>query len=96
MITGASRGIGPVIAAFYARAGAKLALIARNASNLDAVKKKIQEESEVDIVTFAQDVKDTQAAAKAVEDTVAHFGRLDVVVANAGANGIPARKRHRR
>ena len=96
MITGASRGIGPVIAAFYARAGAKLALVARGASNLDAVKKKIQQESNVEVLTFAQDVKDTQAAAKAVEDTVARFGRRDVVVANAGANGTPARKRHRR
>ena len=61
-------------------------------SNLDAVKKNIRQESDVEILTFANDVKDTQAAAKAVEDTIAHFGRLDVVVANAGANGTPARK----
>ncbi|KZV66569.1 NAD-P-binding protein [Peniophora sp. CONT] len=85
LITGASRGVGPVIATFYARAGAKLALVARSASNLAVVKSKIQQdESSVEILTFAQDVKDTTAAAKAVQDTVDHFGHLDIVVANAG------------
>ncbi|VDC07856.1 unnamed protein product [Peniophora sp. CBMAI 1063] len=84
LVTGASRGIGPLIATFYARAGAKLALVARDASNLDSVKKTIQQESDLDILTFAQDVKDTEAAAKAVQETFDHFGRIDVVVANAG------------
>ncbi|KZV70500.1 NAD-P-binding protein [Peniophora sp. CONT] len=85
LITGASRGIGTVMATFYAQAGAKVALIARSASNLDVVKKQIQEkEPDADILTFAIDVKDTQAASKAVQDTVDRFGRIDVVVANAG------------
>ncbi|VDC07909.1 unnamed protein product [Peniophora sp. CBMAI 1063] len=87
LITGASRGIGPVIATFYARAGAMLALVARSASNLEAVKKRIQEENiGTDILTFAQDVKDTAAAAKAVQDTVDHFGHLDILVTNAGVS----------
>ena len=87
LITGASRGVGPVIATFYARAGAKLALIARSASNLDAVKARIQQEiPDVEILLFVQDVKDTDDAARAVRETVEYFGRLDVVVANAGVS----------
>ena len=87
LITGASRGVGPVIATFYARAGAKLALIARSSSNLDSVRERIQQENpDVEILLFAQDVKDTDAAARAVQDIVDHLGRLDVVVANVGVS----------
>ena len=89
LITGASRGIGQVIATFYARAGAKLALVARTASKLDTVKTQILEEKpNAEVLTFALDVTDTQAAAKAVSSTVERFGRIDVVVANAGV-GLP-------
>ncbi|VDC07158.1 unnamed protein product [Peniophora sp. CBMAI 1063] len=98
LITGASRGLGPVIASFYARAGAKLALVARTASTLDSVRQKIQEEVPgAEVLTFAADVKDTDAAAKAVQDMVEKFGRIDVVVANAGttlpADGTPVGER---
>ncbi|KZV64875.1 NAD-P-binding protein, partial [Peniophora sp. CONT] len=89
LITGASRGLGQVMATFYARAGAKLALVARSASNLDALKKQIQKESDVEILTFVLDVKDTQAAAKAVQDTVDHFGKIDIVIPNAGISTGP-------
>ncbi|KZV63751.1 NAD-P-binding protein [Peniophora sp. CONT] len=89
LITGASRGLGQVIATFYARAGAKLALVARTASKLEAVTAQIvKEEPSAEVLTFALDVKDTQAAAKAVQDMVDRFGRIDVVVANAGV-GLP-------
>ncbi|KZV62613.1 NAD-P-binding protein [Peniophora sp. CONT] len=85
LITGASKGLGPVIATFYARAGAKLALVARTASALDSVKKQIQATVDgAEVLTFTVDVKDTAAAAKVVQDTVDSFGRIDVVVANAG------------
>ncbi|KZV64874.1 NAD(P)-binding protein [Peniophora sp. CONT] len=89
LITGASRGLGQVMATFYARAGAKLALVARSASNLDTLKKQIQKESDVDVLTFVVDVKDTQAAAKVVQDTVDHFGRIDIVIPNAGVATAP-------
>ena len=64
-------------------------LIARRASLLDAVKSNIQQETNADVLTFALDVKDTQAAAKAVQDTVKRFGRIDIVVANAGVSPSP-------
>ena len=89
ILTGASRGIGPVIAEFYARAGAKVILVARGAANLDKVKEKIQEkEPNAEVLTHAVDVKDTQAAAKIVQDTVDQFGKLDIVIANAGVGAL--------
>ena len=64
-------------------------LVARRASLLDAVKEKIQQDTSADVLIFALDVKDTQAAAKAVQDTVKRFGRIDIVVANAGVSPSP-------
>ncbi|VDC07857.1 unnamed protein product [Peniophora sp. CBMAI 1063] len=90
LITGASKGIGSAIATFFARAGAKLALIARRDSGLEDVKEKLQDEFDVEVLAFAEDVRDTQTAAKIVEDTVAHFGKIDVVIANAGVASKPA------
>ena len=64
--------------------------MARAATALDIVKKQIQQEvSGAEVLTFAVDVKDTEAAAKVVQDTVDQFGRIDVVVANAGVT-LPA------
>ena len=89
MITGASRGIGPVLATFYARAGGTLVLVARNAALLNTVKESIQKEAGADIITYALDVKDTQTAAKVIEEIVNRYGRIDVVIANAGVHSPP-------
>ncbi|VDB85697.1 unnamed protein product [Peniophora sp. CBMAI 1063] len=85
LVTGASRGIGSVIAKHYAKAGAAVALVARSAESLAAVKAAIQAETpDARVLTFAVDVKDPVATERAVEDIVAKLGGLDVVVANAG------------
>ncbi|KAJ6583949.1 NAD-P-binding protein [Mycena vulgaris] len=85
LITGASRGIGREIACFYARAGASLSLVSRNCTTLDCVKTQILAESpEAHVVTFIADVVDTQAVRAAVQGTIAAFGKLDILVANAG------------
>ena len=44
------------------------------------------------MLTFTVDVKDPAAAERAIEETVKHFGKLDVLVANAGAC-LPFEKR---
>lgn len=85
LVTGASRGIGAEIALFYARAGASLSLVGRNAADLDAVKKDILAAApHASIATFMADVVDTQAVKAAVAGTIAAFGRLDVAIENAG------------
>ena len=85
LITGASRGIGAQIALQYARAGASLSLVARSQSSLDASKDAIlREQPSVKVLTFPTDVRDVKRAEEVVTATVAHFGRLDILIANAG------------
>ena len=84
LITGASRGIGAQTALQYARAGASLSLVARTQSALDASKDAILRElPSAKVLTFPADVRDVKRAAEVVAATVANFGRLDILVANA-------------
>ncbi len=83
LITGAGRGIGRSIALTLAKHGANVALAARSEEELRAVKEEITalgQEAIYDVidVSLEADVK------KLLEKTVQHFGRLDIVVNNAG------------
>ena len=85
LITGASRGIGLETALYFARAGASLSIVARQQEALDESRAQIMKAAPlVQVLTFSVNVKDQEEAAKAVAATVDHFGRLDVVVTNAG------------
>ncbi|KAH9963677.1 NAD-P-binding protein [Russula compacta] len=85
LVTGASRGIGAEIALQFARAGAILTLVARSQAALDASKDAIlRERPSAQILTFPADVRDVTKAEEVVAVTVAKFGRLDILVANAG------------
>ena len=85
LITGASRGIGLETAIHYARAGASLALVARKQETLDISREIIlREKPSAQIIAFPADVRDVKKAEEAVAATVARFGRLDILVANAG------------
>ncbi|KZS86876.1 NAD-P-binding protein, partial [Sistotremastrum niveocremeum HHB9708] len=85
LITGASRGIGSEIALFYARSGASLALVSRKQSTLDGVRDDLLKElPKAEIATFVADVTDLKAVKSAIEGAAEKFGKLDIVVANAG------------
>jgi NADP-dependent 3-hydroxy acid dehydrogenase YdfG len=69
----------------YARAGASLSLIARTQAALDASKDAIlRDRPSTQVLTFPADVRDVKRAEEVVAATVAHFGRLDILIANAG------------
>ncbi|TFY69120.1 hypothetical protein EVG20_g3291 [Dentipellis fragilis] len=85
LITGASRGIGEDLAITYAKAGASLILAARTQKALDAVKVKILRQApSVDVLTVPTDVVDLGQVEAAVKAGIEHFGKLDIVIANAG------------
>lgn len=83
LVTGSTRGIGLGIAERLAREGYRLALNYRHDERAaTAALTAIQEVGEA--VAFKADVADPAAAARLVADTVKRFGRLDVLVNNAG------------
>lgn len=87
LITGASRGIGQDVARHYALAGASVTLVSRRQSALEDVKAAILlEVPDAEIFLYAADVKDPVQAEAAVNATVERFGRLDVLIANAGVS----------
>lgn len=84
LITGASSGIGAATARRLAREGASVALIARREDRLDEVARSIADEGGTARAVVA-DITTRAGADAAVEQAVAAFGRLDIVVNNAGS-----------
>lgn len=82
-ITGASSGIGAAVALEFAREGAKVALAARRADRLDGVKAEIEATGGA-ALALECDVTDRTSIDSAVAAAVAEYGRIDVVLANAG------------
>jgi NAD(P)-dependent dehydrogenase (short-subunit alcohol dehydrogenase family) len=83
LITGASAGIGLATARKLAAAGCRVALVARTA---DKLKQAAQELGEGTAVAFPLDVTDRAAVAALPAQVVARFGRLDILINNAGYN----------
>ena len=85
LITGASRGIGRAIAVGLARAGADVALSARDEALLAEVQREVEALGRKAVVLPA-DVTDAEACAQLVTDAIAALGHLDVLVNNAGGS----------
>ncbi|MED5314988.1 MAG: SDR family oxidoreductase [Pseudomonadota bacterium] len=81
VVTGASRGIGAAIATVAAEAGHRVAMVARSESVLSAA------EALGEMATgFRCDVADSEAVNASVDQIIEHYGRIDVVVNNAGVH----------
>ena len=85
IVTGASRGIGRSIAEHYARAGAAVVLSSRKQAALDEVAARISANGGK-AIGIAAHSGDKDALIALVDQTVAHYGRLDVLVNNAATN----------
>lgn len=83
LVTGASSGIGEAIALALADAGASVVVSARRADRLTALVARI-EAAGGKALAVPGDVVDEQLATAAVETTIAHFGRLDILINSAG------------
>ncbi len=85
LVTGASRGLGLAMADALAEMGATVILNGRHLDSLTAAADKLRARG-LNAECSPFDVSDRAAAAAALETTVAHHGKLDVLVANAGIN----------
>jgi hypothetical protein len=86
LVTGASRGVGFGIAPVFAEAGAAgVVVTARQVSSLETVTAAIKEKNaKTEVLALACDVSDSEAVKKVFSEIKEKFGRLDLVVANAG------------
>lgn len=87
LITGASRGIGRAIGEKFAAQGCAVALAARTADTVQQAADGINAQGGR-AIAFAADVTDEESAERLVAETIAAFGRLDIVVNNAGGNSF--------
>jgi short-subunit dehydrogenase len=85
IVTGASSGIGAATAGELARQGARVVLAARRVDALEAQAQAIREAGG-EALAIPTDVADRTQLTQLAERTMATFGRVDVVVNNAGAN----------
>jgi NAD(P)-dependent dehydrogenase (short-subunit alcohol dehydrogenase family) len=88
-VTGASKGIGKGIAMRYAREGAKVVVTSRSEDVLASVVKEIVA-SGGEALALTVDVRSAQSIQRAVDETVKAYGRLDVMVNNAGISMVKA------
>jgi NAD(P)-dependent dehydrogenase (short-subunit alcohol dehydrogenase family) len=86
LVTGASRGLGRASALALAEAGADVALTARSADDLARTADEARKHG-VRAETFRADIREPAQIEAMVEAVVAAFGRIDVLVNNAGISG---------
>ena len=86
-VTGGSSGIGKACAMMYAANGAKVAVVGHTPEDVEQAVKEIERAGGV-AMGLTIDVADAGQVEHAVNATAQRFGRLDIVVANAGINGV--------
>lgn len=85
VVTGAGRGIGRAIAKELGAGGAKVVVnYSRSKEPAEEVVKTLSENGAQGAVAVQADVADAEQAARLIEDTIEEFGRIDVLVNNAG------------
>ncbi|KAK7934317.1 hypothetical protein WMY93_005213 [Mugilogobius chulae] len=84
LITGASSGIGAGTGILFAKLGALLALNGRDLDSLNKVAQQCKDCGAAEVLLVPGDLTDEETVRKTVENTIAHFGRLDVLVNSAG------------
>lgn len=87
LVTGASRGIGAAIARAYAREGAELILTARTTGGLEEIDDEIRQISGKTSLLVPFDLKDFDAIDRLGAALYERYGRLDILVGNAGVLG---------
>ncbi|QDZ12929.1 SDR family oxidoreductase [Devosia ginsengisoli] len=87
LVTGAGSGIGKATALRLAAGGARVVVLSRTADEIEATRDQIVGSGGAALAVTA-DVSDASEMQTAIERTIAAYNRLDIVVANAGINGM--------
>ena len=83
IITGAGKGIGKETALDFAREGADLVLAGRTLEDLEKISKQV-DKYDIKTLCITVDIASEIEVKKMVDDTLNTFGRIDILVANAG------------
>lgn len=83
LVAAASRGLGKAAAKALAQEGAKVSIFSRSEQIQDTAH-EIQKETGMETRAFQADVRDLEAIDGIVAETIAHFGRIDILIVNAG------------
>ena len=86
IITGATGGIGEATARLFLELGARVMMVARSAEKMAATKRRLEAHGEVG--ESLSDAADEVGMAAAVAATLDRFGGLDILIANAGTEGV--------
>ena len=86
IVTGGSKGLGEAMAAGLASAGANLMLVSRNLEEAELAAKTIAAEYNGNAIAFQADVADELAVSEMVSRCLQEFGKIDILINNAGIN----------
>lgn len=86
VITGASKGIGLYTALQMVKEGAKVAIAARSEKSLQEASAFIQEQTGEEVFTISADISKEEDCKRVIEETVRHYGKLNILVNNAGTS----------
>ncbi len=84
IVAAASKGLGRAVAFGLAREGAKLSICARGEGALNSTAAEIRRETGAEVLPVVADVTKAEDVTRLVEETFGRFGRIDVLVNNAG------------
>lgn len=87
LVAGASSGLGLQFAKALANAGANVAIVARRMEKLEKNAKEIAAEFGAQVYPHVMDLEDSKSITKCVEDVIAHFGKIDILVNSGGCGG---------
>lgn len=88
VVTGASGGLGVQMAKALANQGCNIVVMARRQDKIDEVAKEIADEFGVETAGIRIDITDTEVVEEAIKQAMDRFGRIDILINNAGTGAV--------